>query len=317
MLVYLGSLVFSAIVAPLVYHAIQFLYGYFPETLNYLAHKEFVDYFDRLRWVPVVLCLPWLFIKTQLFSWKKLGVVFDDGWKSTYARWWLIGAALLIIVAVAQIMGSDSSLKADLATGKVIKIILMAIAGGLALGFLEEILFRGLILRMFYSATGPILAIILASAFFSSMHFKMPDQVWIESFPIAEETMTALQTENVPEDSLRVDWKSGFFVAYWTFLGVFADFQPVKFMTLFFLGSLLCLITLQRKTLIAAMGIHAGIVTLMLSYGKLGEIHTEASPYHAWLGGRSFLDGLLPMSLLAALTLIALIAYLRSQSNDS
>ena len=72
--VYLGSLLFAALVSPWAYHGIQWLYGVFPDSskLKYLAYKGFEDYFDRLRWVPVVLALPWLFARTKLWSLKRL-----------------------------------------------------------------------------------------------------------------------------------------------------------------------------------------------------------------------------------------------------
>lgn len=302
--VYLGSLLFAALVSPWVYWGIQNLHEAFPRTFKYLAFKDFDDYFDRLRWVPVVLSLPIVFVKCHLFSFKQLGIVWGKGGVRRFLGWFGAGFALLLCVSLGQLFFSGAEFKNSLHFGGVVWILLKALAGGVVLGLLEEIVFRGLILRMFYTAGGPLLAVLLGSLFFAYAHFKMPGEIWQNAFPSHQESDAALVYAlefgyPPPDDFQRVTPWSGFFVAGWTLIGISENFQAIKFMNLFLLGIVLSIATLRTHSLLPAIGLHAGIVFALLSYRKLVDI-----PAQSWFfGSNALVDGVLPSLLLILLGL--------------
>lgn len=281
--VYLGAIVFSAIVSPWVYWLVQVWANATPNELNtYLARKSFDDYFDRLRWVPVLLSLPWIMRVCGLLSWERLGVSLDKRSLFAWIRWFLLGCFVVGIAAWIQCVFTQVDAKSGLTWLSGLGIIFKALAGGLILGFLEETVFRGLIFRLFYTALTPLWAVILSSAFFAYTHFKMPGAVWDA-------------TDQV------VSWKSGFFVGFWTLLGITQNFELLAFVNLWALGVLLCLIFMRFRSLLPCMGFHAGIVALLLSYKKLFVIHDD--PLRWLLGSGKMIDGSVPLVLLSGLIL--------------
>lgn len=308
-LVYFGSLIFAALLAPWVYHAMVWWFEVSPNSLNsYLAYKGFEDYFDRLRWIPVVLALPWVLAKCRLWSLRRLGMGLETPQRKRMRKWFYIGCLLMGTVAFAQLQFSPASLRVELSLGSIIGILLKALVGGLLLGLLEETVFRGLILRLFYTAGGPIVALLLGSLFFAYVHFKMPDRMWNDAFPPeitpAEAQVYALEHGKPPPlDLKRVNAWSGFYVAWGTIIGITQDFQWVKFLNLFALGCVLSLLTLRSRSLMPAIGMHAGLVFIMLSYRKLAVIPERS----LFLGGDGIVDGLFPLCLLTLLSILLVV----------
>lgn len=304
--VYLGSLLFAAVLSPWVYHLVQTWHESMPGKLNsYLAYKGFEDYFDRLRWVPILALLPWVLAKCRLWSLKRLGMSFDREGRRFLKRGFLLGMGLMLVVIAAQVVTSPTVLKEGLNAFVVSGIVFRALIGGVLLGLLEETVFRGLILRLFYTAGGPVTAVIIGSLFFAYAHFKMPDHVWQEAFPTeissAEAEVYALEYgQPPPEDLKRVKAWSGFYVAGWTLVGIAEDFRLVPFLNLFMLGVVLSLLTLQAESLMPAVGLHAGVVFGMLGYRKLADIASES----LWWGSSGLVDGLLPLLLLTVLAVV-------------
>jgi membrane protease YdiL (CAAX protease family) len=127
-----------------------------------------------------------------------------------------------------------------------------ALLAGLLLGFLEETIFRGLILRIFYTATRqPLLALNLMAGFFAYTHFKVPTSVWQHITP-------------------GVHGDTGFFVAYWTTFGITENFSLAQFVVLWLLGLVLGVLTLRSGSLLPAIGLHTGLVAAMFFYRGSG-----------------------------------------------
>ncbi|HQU09615.1 MAG TPA: type II CAAX endopeptidase family protein, partial [Opitutales bacterium] len=195
-----------------------------PNGLNtYLVHKGFDDYFDRLRWVAFILGLPWLIHHWGLWSLTRLGFPRGSKTKRTLCRGILIGVVAVVLVAGAQSFFHVISWNIGNDETKIALIVLKSLLGGLAIGFLEELVFRGLVFRVFYTAMPVWLAMLGTSLFFAYTHFKMPDSIWL-----------------LTDQQVHVD--SGFFVAYWTLLGITENFQLWPFVNLTLLGLLLNLI---------------------------------------------------------------------------
>lgn len=285
--VYLRSILFVAIASPWVYWLVQFWQQVMPNDLNtYLARKSFDDYFDRLRWIPVILSLSWIMRTCGLLSWARLGISLERKTFFEALRWFILGCFVVGLAAWAQYrftsvdyVGRDSWLGW-------VGVFLKALAGGVLVGFFEEIVFRGLIFRLFYTALAPRIAVILSSLFFAYVHFKMPGAVWDA-------------TDQV------VTWKSGFFVGLWTLIGISQNFEVFPFLNLLALGVLLCLVFIRFRSLLPCMGFHAGIVTVLLSYKKFFAVHEDSL---SWLLGSSkMIDGIVPLVVIAGLILFVLL----------
>jgi len=279
--VYLGSLVFAALLAPPAYWFVQWLAGVgVGAPVPYLAGKGFEDYFDRLRWVPVVLGLPLLLRACGLLSPLALGLDMGRGGRREFLRWWLAGLGVAGTVVVMQAAFREVTARPAAAGGGWLGVGVMALLGGLLLGLLEEIVFRGLVLRSLLSAVRTVLvAVLLAALFFAYVHFKMPDEVWQQA-------------------GGEVRWWSGFYVALWTLLGISRNFEALLFTNYVLLGLLLSLLYLRTRSLMSCAGLHAGLVFVMLTYSKLFAPMVTA-PW--FFGGATLRDGLLTTILLAAL----------------
>ena len=108
----------------------------------------------------------------------------------------------------------------------------------------------------------------------------MPDFIWE-------------QTDRV------VDWGSGFFVAYWTLLGIGQNFELLHFLNLFMLGITFALLFLGTRSLMPCVGLHGGLVTAMLVYKKLFTVK-EVTLTWLW-GSAAITDGVLTLALLIVL----------------
>lgn len=304
---YVGAIIFGAIMVAPVYNAVRAWNESAPNELNtYLVGKDFETYFDRARWVFAILILPFFFKVCGFLPYGKirrlspkagrfraflgaLSVGFHrlgiscrrEGW-GHYGRWFFIGLQVTAGAVIAQLIFTATDLKPDYSVGRFFKVILSAFASGLALGFFEEIIFRGVIFRCFYSAVKPLAAVLLTSAFFAYTHFRHPDAL----FAHANET---------------ANFAAGWEVAFWTLFGIFESFNWVQFMNLFMLGNILCLALIRTRSLMSAVGYHGGTVFIMLSYSKSFQIHHDEA--RVWWGGAGIVDGIVPLIFLTGLTL--------------
>jgi membrane protease YdiL (CAAX protease family) len=141
------------------------------------------------------------------------------------------------------------------------------VLAGLILGFVEEVLFRGIVLRLFYSAfRSPLVAAVLSALLFAYTHFKAP----------------------VGGHVGQVLWNSAVPVGMQTVWGIFQSFDCVLFMNLFGLGLFLNLLFLRKRTLIPCIAFHAGIVFSMLAYKRFFRI--EVINWKAFFGSNRVTD---------------------------
>lgn len=278
-----ASLLLAAILSPLVFRGISEWAATAPNPLNtYLAEKSFPRYFDRLRWLAVLLALPWLIRRCGLWSWGALGLApIGRAW-GEFLRWAGLGFALLLVVVAVQFsLGTIHSINAM--TGpELIGLIFSALLSGLLVGFLEEIVFRGVVFRIFYTALRPIPAAVVSSLLFASLHFKrIPASLWPEDSPV-----TAM---------------SGLEVAFWTIFSVAQTFDLQRFLTLFLVGFVLALVFVRKRSLWACWGMHAAWVWLLVVNPSLYQVSDTAGA--SFLGTQRLIDGWLTPSLLLATAL--------------
>lgn len=277
--IFFGAVVFAGLVSPLVYFAVVAWAEASPGTIpgwlsSRMAPEDFPRYFDRVRWVPVVLCLPWLFKWTGLLSLKRLGYAdFARRWRGM-TGWLFAGLGMLLLVAVLQWLGVGIGFSEQLTAGYLLEKLALGLLAGFIISLLEELLFRGVILRLFYTALRPWPAIILSALFFAYVHFKRVP------WPPGQE----------------VTYLSGLDVAWQATASVFLQPEWWKFLNLFAAGVFLNLLFLRTGSLWPCVGVHAGWVAFRTVYTKFAHVDAGSAQ---WLwGSRTMLDGLLPLLLL-------------------
>lgn len=277
-LLYLGALVVAAVLAPPVYWGIQYWHETAPNALTRdIEDNPFSDTYDRLRWLPTLIALPFLLKACGLLSWSALGVSFRGRGLKLFLKTFLLGVVILAGVASLQGIYYGVTFVSTHNAGSWAGLLLGAILGGLLIGLLEEVVFRGMSFRMFYTWLRPVPALLLTSLFFSYAHFKMPDAVW----------------EQTPGG---VDWGSGFFVGFWTLFGIIPGWDPLVFLNVTLFGLVLGVLVMRQKSLMGAAGFHAGIVVAILVYTDATTINSQLRAeglLHWFWGSGGLRDGLL------------------------
>jgi len=225
--------------------------------LKFLGDVELQKFFNRAVLVAA-LALLWPMLRwLQLDGVRGLGLEKDRAWKSHLGIGFAIAAPCVGLLATGYILGDVYKWKNTLPWGKIPPLILSAAVVAL----LEEGLFRGGILGLFRRTMSPGAAIFFTSAIFSAVHFLKPDNdVKIEA----------------------VTWLSGFALIPHMF-HQFAE--PLLllggFTTIFVLGLLLADVTVRTRSLWLAIGFHAGLVFVKMSFSKLTKRQDEHLP---WIG---------------------------------
>ena len=274
---FIGSLGVAAVLMPVVYRAAEW---WDPQTANSLLNKGSNNLFDLVRWLPIVVAFPWLMRSCKLWSLPALGLSRD--WLVYWSAGFVVGIVLVALLATGQLAASTVVIapRETLSPFVALKWIASALAAAGSVSFIEEVVFRGVILRMFYTATRlPWLALILSAVFFAYVHFKAGG-------------LAKLGT---------VDWESGWVAAYWTLMGIIPGFELNRFLGLSLLGMVLGALTLRTGSLWAAIGVHGGLVFGILVYHQLAH---SVGPGQGFWGGTSLIDGWAASAALSLLLLI-------------
>lgn len=265
--VYFGAFLLGALLGPLAYGFVQLLAesrAAEEGLLAYLAGKSLVVYIDRVRLIAAAISVIWLIQYCRL--WGRFGFHWKGGGFQLGLRWGLIGVASLGLVVLLQAFFQDVSLVEPHSLQRLADVLLKALAGALVLSFLEEALFRGMLLRLFFTAFRPWTAIFLSAFVFAAVHFK-----------------------RVPYDpALAEVWWGGFVVAGKMAFAFIFESEALPFLNLFLVGLVLNLLFLLTRSLIACVGLHAGWVVLRNSYGNLAE----SGETGLFLGSTIMVDGL-------------------------
>lgn len=280
LLAYFAAIVlFGALAAPPLYWAAQALIE--RGWLVFLARFDFETYFHRALLVGALAFLWPLLRSLEIRSWRELDLAPNPHrWRDVGAGF-LVAAIPLFAFGALVIALGVYSLRPTFALLPILDRTLSAIV----VPFIEEPIFRGLILGILLRAGSTLPAVLGTSAIFSILHFlKAP-----------EHTATV------------VTWASGFV----SIANAFHQFgQPLLllagFTTLFLIGWILADARLRTRSLWLPIGLHSGWIFASAIFNKLARREYEALP---WLG-RNLLVGLAPLAV-ALLSWAILRAWLR------
>ncbi|HEX4388187.1 MAG TPA: CPBP family intramembrane glutamic endopeptidase [Steroidobacteraceae bacterium] len=160
-------------------------------------------------------------------------------------------ATMLGVVAAMSALGLlDWSRAADLGGGAFLKLVLLRLGSGLAVGFIEETFLRGAMQTGIARESGTRTAIILTSLIFAATHF-------FASYHIAAEAVTPWSGVALLQGTLH------------------AFAQPLSildaFLALFAVGVLLGMVRAATGNIAACVGLHAGWVWVMLVVHELTQ----------------------------------------------
>lgn len=258
-------LLFGALLAPPLYWLAQNLIA--QGHLGFLARFDFQTYFHRALLLGALVFLWPLLRSLEIRSWRELQLEPNPHrWRDAGVGFILAALPLFLFGALLLLLGVYS-LRPSLEWMKIFERILSSIV----VPFIEEPIFRGLILGLLLRAGSPFAAILSTSAIFSILHFlKAPDHA-----------------------ATAVTWTSGFA----SVANAFHQFgQPLLllagFTTLFLVGWILADARVRTRSLWLPIGLHAGWIFANAIFNRLARREYEALP---WLG-RNLLIGLAPLA---------------------
>jgi len=273
-LLYFGSLfvaVFLSLAAWKITHFAD------PDGSSYLASKPYTKFFDRSRWLCVLLILPFLFWKCRITSFQSAG--FSRPFLKTATTWFTYGFGMIAIIYASSAAFGAIQLKSDVSAGGFLSNLGNAMLAGILVGLLEEIVFRGLVFRMFYTVLRPLPAILLSSLFFAILHFKASAEVFTNTSP------------------QEIGLYEGFYTAWAMMAALVTEFDFTYLTSIFLVGILLHQVFLLTSNLWANAALHSGWVFTIKAVG--GGFETSSSA-NAFTGTTRVADGYLVILVLIA-----------------
>lgn len=102
--IYLGATLFASVLTPPVYWIAQFINDtWHTEDTQWLVGKGVDDFYDRIRWIPIVAALPWMMKACGLFSLKYAGLALTGGAARKFLAYFAFGIALAAAIFSLQI----------------------------------------------------------------------------------------------------------------------------------------------------------------------------------------------------------------------
>ena len=259
-----ATVLFAALSAPFLYWAAQGLSSH--ATFSFLRDFDFETFFHRALLIGALLFLWPLLRSLRIRSARDLGLVASEHpLRDAGAGFAMAAVPLLFFGALLLLLGVHS-LRSSVSLGPLVSRTLSAVV----VPFIEEPLFRGLILGVLLRGSPTLVAVFLSSAVFSILHFlKAPEHT-----------------------STIVTWASGF-VSIANAFSQFAEPALVLagFTTLFLLGWILADARIRTRSLWLPIGLHAGWIFASAAFSKVARREMELLP---WLG-KNLLIGIAPL----------------------
>jgi hypothetical protein len=203
----------------------------------------------------------------RLDSWRSVGLKREPGWPGAVGKGFLIGFTTIAVVAAGSILSENRLFVFSGEFGSLAATLASAAGTAVIVSILEEVMFRGVVfgaLRQIYHWS---IALVASSVLYSILHF--------------------FQTPPLAGD---VTWRSGLEFLPLMFRGFIDPARVVPgFFVLLLAGAILAVTYERRGTIFFAIGLHAGWIFCLKSYGaltRLGPAHNES----LW-GSRKVIDG--------------------------
>lgn len=241
----------GALVAPWLYQGIQAAAEVWP-ALEPLASKAFPRFVNRCLLLFALIGL-WPFMRAAGFgSWAAAGLTREPRAAAHVGWGFAFGLVSLCCIAVIAVAGGARQLTDDWTALAFVVHLVKASLTAAVVAPLEEILFRGVVFGSLRKGLPWKTALLMSSALFSMLHF--------------------LQRAEAPAE---VGWDSGFAVL----AGMTAGFQDLEkvvpgLLNLFLVGAILALAYQRSGSLYFSIGLHAGWIVWLKSYGFL----TDSTP---------------------------------------
>jgi membrane protease YdiL (CAAX protease family) len=253
----------GALLAPLLWHLAQFGAQLFPR----LAEAPFHRFMDR-SFLILALAGLWPFLQALgATSFSEIGLSTASGPSRHLLRGFAVGFGSLAILALLVIIGGGRTLAHDVTVHKILSAILSGLATAIVVGTLEEILFRGGIFGGLRRILAWQFALFISSAVYALVHFLQPADL-----------------------TGPVHWNSGLILLPAVLHG-FVDLRLLLpgFFNLTLVGLLLGLAYQRTRALYFSIGMHAGWIFWLKTYGAF----TLAAPTAAlWFwGSNKMIDG--------------------------
>lgn len=240
LILYGVALLLGACLAPFLMELVQLLNDCWPTPFTqYLSRKPLGVYIDRIRLIGMVIGVIFLFRKYKdLFAqpWVELQqqkVIFT---KFFFALFFL-GIFLTGIVLFGQLQSGNCVLRDQLSGWSLPILMIKLFLTSVLVSCLEEYCFRGLIFKNISNCLHPLLAVILSSMLFASLHFNGRGVELLSQGPIAQ----------------------SFETAWYMFCGPFVQWNWIVFTNLTLLGIILVLLYQLSGSLSLSIVFHAGV----------------------------------------------------------
>lgn len=242
--------------------------------------RDFLRVFRRLLLIPLVLVFLW-----RVRPWRGAGG-HDFGLRPTRARLRTaaLAFAVTVLAAVAllawQFQQGWLRFEDPLRWGELARRLGLYLVGGLLVGLLEEWFFRGWLVARGTRDVGPRFGVLVSAVIFALIHAFRPSRLEV---PVSHDAAGALEA-------------LGGWLAHMVDLEAFG----ASALGLFCFALLLSAAYRRAGSLWMPIGIHAGAVLVLFSYGAI----TDRTPARTWAGSRLLYDGPVAWGLLLGAALL-------------
>ncbi len=279
----LGIILFAVIllacaIAPAVHIGLRHLLGNI-FGITYFLHVPFDRLLSR---VLLVLAFIFLFLARRKLEIQKTirgSLARSPGWERFLTRGFLLGVASLGLLLLLADLGGAVVLHAQThSTGAIVMKGFKALLTAFAVGFIEEIFFRGFILQTLQREINARWALLISSVVYALLHFfKSPEHVELNS----------------------IQWGAGF-TTLLKFAAPFGDLATLipGVIGLTLVGLVLGIAYQRTGTLYLSIGLHAGWVFFIKFQGVFAS-HLRG-PGMLWFGDERMVSGIVAWVVLLA-----------------
>jgi uncharacterized protein len=259
------------------------------EPFTWLLKQPFHRYLNRSLLIMAVVGL-WPLLKfMRIDSLKKLGMCRVKGCVRVFCLSFLLGCGSLACITLIALALGERVLVDHYLTREVVRQLFNATSSCLAVGIIEELLFRGVAIGALSQEWSAGFAVPISSLLFSAVHF-------LPKIPVPGE----------------ITWSTGLRLLPQLFAGAtYGRLITAGFVNLTIVGIILGYIYIASNNLYAVIGLHSGWVFWLKSQSIFTRAFYE-KPDWFW-GSRALMDGwvLLPWLLI----ILGIILYRRQQQD--